>query len=67
MELTTIKRRAIKAIRSAREKRYKLREISEATGVSVSALSNIESENYPFSETIAIKVLDGCKALRRKP
>lgn len=67
MQLTQIKKRAIAAIRKAKGKGYKLREISESAGVSIPALSNVESENYPFSEKLAARIIDGCKNLRRAP
>jgi hypothetical protein len=58
--------RAIKALNKAREKRYKLRAIWLATGVSVGHLSAI-GKGVPFTDECADKILAGCKSLGRKP
>jgi len=65
MELTKTKQKAVAAIRKARERRYKLREIAEATGVSLGVICNIDKGGYPFSEAVAAKVVEGCKSLGR--
>ena len=67
MALTKMKLRAVLALSKAREKRYKLREISQATGVSISVLSNMDNGILSFSDDVAGKVIAGCKALGRKP
>jgi hypothetical protein len=67
MELTAIKKRAIVALGKAREKRYKLREISAKTGVAQSTLSQLGQEGFYFSDELAAKIIDGCKALGRTP
>lgn len=66
MELNMIKKRAIKAVDKARnEKRYKLREISAATGVAQSTISQLGQAGFYFSDEVAVKIIDGCKTLGR--
>ena len=68
MTLTKTKKRALAALNKARHvKRYKLREISAASGVAQSTLSQLGQEGFYFSDECAIKIIDGCKALGRKP
>jgi len=67
MELTPAKKRAIAAVLKARQKRYKLREISAVAGVSQSVLSQLGQPGFYFSDDLALKIVDGCKQLGRKP
>lgn len=68
MEISRTKKRALTVLRKAREeKRYKLREISAASGVAQSTLSQLGQAGFYFSDEVALKVIDGCKSLGRKP